>query len=81
MNLFIYTPCCENTKLYITELETKWFMMPVITREGPILSPTFNLKPRNNRIPRSRPGLQETRLRWQHLSHKGSLMALPLVCN
>ena len=27
MNLFIYTPCCENRKLYITELETKWFMI------------------------------------------------------
>ena len=27
MNLFIYTPCCENRKLYITGLETKWFMI------------------------------------------------------
>ena len=27
MNLFIYTPCCENRKPYITELETKWFMI------------------------------------------------------
>ena len=27
MNLFIYTPCCENRELYITELETKWFMI------------------------------------------------------
>ena len=27
MNLFIYTPCCENRKPYITVLETKWFMI------------------------------------------------------
>ena len=34
MNLFIYTPCCENRKLYITELETKWFMIASAHKGG-----------------------------------------------